>query len=96
MLEIDFKFETAGDASDDPFLDPYEVQLMFGQTQRSMEDGIRRKLDGVVCGEHGKAPRITITATYDNETEEMDLNYHIDTCCQMFLVRVVKTLNNTN
>lgn len=96
MLEIEFKFETAGDVSDDPFLDPYEVQLMFGQTQRSMETGIRRKLEGVVCSEHGKAPHITITATYDNATEDMDLNYHIDTCCQMFLVRVVKTLNNTN
>ena len=94
MLEIIFDFDTEGNAHEDAFLDPYELEMLFEQTKGSIQAGLERKLADVTCDEHGKEPRITITGRYDHETEQMDLNYHIDTCCQLFLVRVVKLLNN--
>lgn len=94
MLKIEFDFDTEGATSDDAFLDPYEIELMFEQTRQSLQTGLQRKLAGVTCPEHGKAPHIIISGRYNNETEDMDLNYNIDTCCKLFLVQVVKTLNN--
>ncbi|MAU13680.1 MAG: hypothetical protein CL607_27940 [Anaerolineaceae bacterium] len=94
MLEINFDFDTEGSAHEDAFLDAYELDMLFQQTSQSIRAGLERKLADVTCAEHGNAPRITITGRYDRETEQMDLNYHVDTCCQLFLVRVVKLLNN--
>lgn len=93
MLEIVYDFDTEGDAHEDAFLDPYELNLMFEQTRQSLDSSLHRKLAGVTCTEHGKAPRLTITGRYNQETEEMDISYHVDTCCQMFLVQVVRLLN---
>lgn len=94
MLKIDYDFDTEGEAHEDAYFDPYELNMLFEQTRQSLDTGLRRKLEGVVCKEHNQPPSITITGRYDQETEQMDINYHVDTCCQMFLVRVVSMLNN--
>jgi hypothetical protein len=94
-LEINFDFDTEGAAHEDALLDTYELNVMFEQTRGSLRRDLERKLNGVVCAEHGDPPRITISGRYNHDSEQMDINYHIDTCCQMFLVRVVKTLNQT-
>jgi hypothetical protein len=92
-MDIVFNFDTDGIAHEDAFLDAYELSLLFDQTRHDIESGLRRKLHQVVCADHEQPPRITISGRYDHETEQMDIQYHIDTCCQMFLVRVVKILN---
>ncbi len=92
-MEITFDFETEGVVQEDPFLDSYELALLFEQTRQEIESGLRRKLHQVICAEHGQPPRITISGRYNHDSEQMDIQYHIDTCCQMFLVRVVKMLN---
>lgn len=94
MVNIQFDFETEGVEHDTPFLDPYEIHLMFEQTKQSMRAGIERKLAGLTCPEHQQAPTVTITGRYNNESEDMDISYHIDTCCKPFFMRVVQTLNN--
>jgi hypothetical protein len=94
-LEINFDFDTEGVLHADALLDPYELNVLFDQTRSTLRRDLERKLSGVVCAEHDEPPRITISGRYDHDTEQMDINYHIDTCCQMFLVRVVKTLNQT-
>lgn len=92
-MEILFDFETEGMAHEDALLDPYELNMLFQQTKQDLEAGLRRKLQGIVCDDHEQPPRITITGRYDQQTEQMDIQYHIDTCCKLFLVRVVKILN---
>ena len=96
MVQIDFDFRTEGDELPDAFLDSYELELMFEQTRQSMRAGLERKLANATCEEHGEAPQITITGLYDNETEQMDIQYHIDTCCKLFLMRVMQRLNMQN
>lgn len=92
-MEIAFDFQTEGDELPDAFLDSYELEMMFDNTRRSISNGLEHKLGDVVCGEHGDAAKFKITGVYDNETEQMDIQYHVDTCCQMFLVRVMRILN---
>jgi len=92
-MDIEFDLRTEGEELPDAFLDSYELELMFDSTRRSIRSGLERKLDGVVCDEHGEPPKFKITGVYNNEAEQMDIHYHVDTCCQMFLVRVMRILN---
>lgn len=92
-LEIDFDLRVEGEALADPFLDSYELELMFDGTRRSIGAGLKRKFADVVCDEHIAAPRFKISGVYDNALEEMDIQYHVDTCCQAFLLRVMQILN---
>ena len=96
MLQINYDFETLGEENKDAWLDPYELTMLFEETRQTIDADLQRKLAEIRCDEHDEAPRITITARYDHEQEEMDLQYHIDTCCKLFLVRVIKVLNATN
>lgn len=92
-LEIDFDFRVEGEALADPFLDRYELELMFESTRQSIGAGLQRRFAHIVCEDHTAAPRFTISGVYDNGLEEMDIQYHVDTCCQRFLLRVMQILN---
>lgn len=92
-MQIEFDFQTEGDELPDAYFDAFELDVMFQHTRESIRKTLEHKLTGVVCDQHGEAPRFTITATYNHETEQMDLAYNIDTCCKLFLVRVTKILN---
>lgn len=96
MVKLVFDFDIEGALQDDPYLDSYTLNYMFEQTKESMGKGLARKLEGVKCDEHGEEATITITGRYSGRAEQMDIDYHIDTCCQLFLVRVVKMLNKVN
>ncbi|MCY4464977.1 MAG: hypothetical protein OXE46_05520 [Chloroflexi bacterium] len=93
MLQIVFDLRAEGDEQPDAFLDSTELELMFAGTRRSAGDALRRKFATVICGEHGSAPKFTISGVYDRATEQMDLRYHVDTCCKAFLLRVMQILN---
>ncbi len=92
-LNIEFDLRVDGEAQADPFLDGYELEQMFASTRQSIGGGLRRKFAGIVCAEHAVAPRFKISGVYDNSLEEMDIQYHVDTCCQGFLMRVMRILN---
>ena len=92
-LEIDFDLRVEGEALAEPFLDRYELELMFEGTRQSIGAGLQRKFADIVCDEHAEAPRFTISGVYNNALEEMDIQYHVDTCCQRFLLRVMQILN---
>ena len=96
MAKVVFDFDIDGTLQEDPYLDSYTLNYMFEQTKHSLGDGLARKLEGIRCDEHGEEPTITITGRYSGRAEQMDIDYHIDTCCQLFMVRVVKMLNTVN
>ena len=96
MVEIIYDFDIEGALHEDPFLDRYEITVMFEQTRASIGQGLKRKLEHITCAEHGAAPKLTITGRYDAEREEFDIGYNVDTCCKLFLVQVIKILNQVN
>ena len=95
-LKIEFDFQLAGDSKPNAFLDEYELRQMFDSARKSLGAGLERAFGDVVCGEHGKAPAFKISGIYDRDTEDMDIQYHVDTCCQFFLLRVMRLLNQRN
>ena len=92
-LQIEFDFRAEGEALPDPFLDAVELEQLFESTRQSVGAGLRRKFADLRCGEHDEAPAFKISGVYDHEAESMDLQYHVDTCCQFFLLRVMQVLN---
>jgi len=92
-LKISFDLRAEGAEQPDAFLDDYELERLFESTRTSLAAGLRRKFATVRCAEHGVAPQFRISGRYDKDSEEMDLQYHVDTCCQLFLLRVMQILN---
>lgn len=92
-MEIQFNLRTEGEELPEAFLDVTELEQLFASTRHSIGAGLRRKFRGVACAEHAQAPKFLISGVYDNEKEEMDLQYHVDTCCRYFLLRVMQILN---
>ncbi|RMG84276.1 MAG: hypothetical protein D6712_11530 [Chloroflexi bacterium] len=97
-IEITFEFQVqqGSNGSGGEHADSLEQHMLFEHTRASLERDIRRKLGRIVCNEHHEAPKIHITCTYDALNEQMDVNWNIDTCCKLFFVQVVKTLNQVN
>lgn len=92
-LIIEFDLRVDGEAPAAPFLDGYELEQMFEGARQSIGGDLRRKFTDIVCAEHAQAPQFKISGVYDNSIEEMDIQYHVDTCCQRFLMRVMRILN---
>ncbi len=92
-MEIEFDLRTQGEALPDAFLDSAELALMFDSTRQSIGAGLRRKFRDVLCAEHAQAPKFVISGLYNNENEAMEIEYHVDTCCRYFLLRVMQILN---
>ena len=92
-MNIKFDLRAEGEALPEAFLDQAELEQMFLSTSRSIEAGLRRKFTDIQCGEHARAPTFQISGVYDRAIEEMDIQYHVDTCCHYFLLRVMRILN---
>ena len=92
-MKIEFDLHSEGEALPDAFLDETELEQMFESTRRSIGAGLRRKFRAVHCAEHEQAPNFLISGVYDRDTEELDIQYHVDTCCRYFLLRVMQILN---
>lgn len=95
-MNIKFDLRSEGDACSEAFLDERELQQMFDGTRRSIGAGLRRKFQSERCPEHGQAPAFLIQGVYDRGLEEMQIQYHVDTCCRRFLLRVMQVLNQRN
>lgn len=91
--DIRFDFAIEGELHDGSFLNAYEVSLMFSQTERELGEALMRKLEGLICPQHGQVARLTVRGRYDAARDEMDIHYDLDPCCPMFMARVIKTLN---
>lgn len=96
MTIIRYDFDIDGALHEDPFLDSTEIAMIFEQTKQSMTQALERKLAEITCDEHAAEATITITGRYNAETEQFDISYHLDTCCKLFMVRVVKLMNTVN
>lgn len=95
MIDITFEFSTGGQPTDsDPFLDDYEIRLLFESTRQQMRQQITRALNHLRCETHGQAPRVKVSGVYNRTNEQFDLQYHIDGCCNLLVMQAIHALNN--
>lgn len=91
MVEVVFNIEMI--ESDQGWLDSYERGVLIEQTKNQLEAHIQQALKNLLCDTHQQPPQVTINGRYDVETEELNVEYDIQTCCQLFLMQCVARLN---
>lgn len=95
MIEIEFNIRVDRDNPQDaPWLDESEMAMMLDYTKQQIRQHVQNTLGDLRCEEHGGAPRVIVSGAYSLETEQLELSYHIDTCCPMLLMRAVAALNH--
>jgi hypothetical protein len=94
MTEIILQFEVDDRPTTPETVTDEALAEMLAHTGEQIREQVMRKTSDLRCAEHGNAPRITVTATYESASEQMELAYHVDACCQMLLLRTVQALNH--
>ncbi len=93
MLEIEINLTLQDEQSADPLLDAYETDMLLQSTQIQLRQHIESRLAEMTCDEHHEAPKVKVTAVYSRQDEQIDVEYHVDTCCKALLVRSVAALS---
>jgi hypothetical protein len=95
MVEITFDFHAEGDSiSPEPYLDRYELNRLFDHTREQIQRTVEQKLGDVRCKEHNQPPRVTVTGLCSHVDEQLHIEYHLDTCCKLFLAESISRLNH--
>jgi hypothetical protein len=79
--------------SDEGWLDSYERGVMVEQTKNQLASHIQNALKDLLCETHHQPPQVAINGKYDVETEELNVEYDVQTCCPLFLMQCVARLN---
>jgi hypothetical protein len=88
QFEVDDRPTTPAEVEDEYLAE------MLEHTGEQIRRDVERKLADMRCAEHDQPPRVSVTGTYDTAAEQMELSYHVDSCCQMLLLRTVQALNH--
>ena len=91
-VQFDITVDEAG-AHDNPLLDPYELDMMLHHTKAQIEQHVQRCIGDLRCDEHGEPAQVCVSGIYSMETEQLDISYNIDACCQLFVLQAAAALN---
>ena len=94
MVNVDFVYEVDQQPVTGETLEAnYDLAMLFEHTQEQVRRQVQDKLGDLRCPDHDQPPRVTVTLAYSEDSGQTDLSYHIDTCCQGFLLDCVRSLN---
>jgi hypothetical protein len=94
MVEVIVQFEVDDrPVTVDEVTDEYLAE-MLEHTGAQIRRQVERQIGEMRCEEHGGQPKVTVTGMYSTDSDQMELSYHVDTCCQMLLLRAVQALNH--
>jgi hypothetical protein len=97
MVEVTFDIQVVDEDDALPeaerFLDNYELDMMLEHTRSQLNTHIQRALAGMRCAEHDQPPAVRVEGEYHLDTEQLEVNYHVETCCKPFLMQTVMALN---
>lgn len=93
MVDVQFDMKLTGDSPESgALLDPLEIRQLLESTQHHIAQHIQNRLGGQVCEEHGEAPRVIVTGSYDLDGEQLDVQYNIEACCNLMIMRAAALL----
>ncbi len=88
MVDIQFDITTTGESPESgALLDPLETRQLLESTQHHIATHIHNRLDGHVCDVHGEPPRVIVTGTYDLDSEQLDVQYNVEACCNLMVMK---------
>lgn len=93
MVDIEFNISLQDEAGEAPLLDEYEIEHLVESTKAQIRQHVENRLGNMFCEDHDKPPRVLVTGTYSHETEQLEIQYNLDTCCKLMMVRCVGALS---
>jgi hypothetical protein len=90
---ITFDFQTHGTEANDAYIDSYELTMLFENTRQELGRALERKLHALTCEQHSTEAQVHIVGHYDFDSEQMDIQYHIEACCAPFRLRVIQAIS---
>ncbi|HEX2907582.1 MAG TPA: hypothetical protein VHO69_12010 [Phototrophicaceae bacterium] len=94
-MDIQVRFEIDGEpATPEQLADQYEIAEMLEHTGAQVRQQVEKALGALRCAEHDQPAQVIVTGQYVSDVGQMELAYHIDTCCKPFLLRAVHALNH--
>jgi len=94
QISFDIRIDDSQTA-DSPLFDEFELAQMLDHTKAQIIQYVQTQLGALRCPSHNEAPVVRVDGVYNADTEQLDFKYHIDTCCQMFLMQAIAALNRT-
>ncbi|MDX1993902.1 MAG: hypothetical protein SF029_16060 [bacterium] len=96
MIEVEFNIRVDdAESLPDRLMDDYELAIMLEQTKAQITKQVQASLGELRCAEHDQPPRVIVSGAYSTESEQLELQYNIDTCCKRFLMEAVHALNRS-
>lgn len=94
MIQITFNISIdESQVPDSPLFDEFELAQMLDHTKAQIVQFLQTRLGSLRCPTHDELARVRVDGVYNTDTEQLDFQYHIDTCCQMFLMQAIGVLN---
>jgi hypothetical protein len=93
MIELEFNITLQDEAGEDALLDEYETEALVESTKAQIRQHVENRLGNLFCEEHAKLARVIVTGSYSRDTEQLEIEYHLDTCCKLMMVRSVAALS---
>jgi hypothetical protein len=94
MIEVTVQFEVDDRPTTPSEIDDEYLAEMLDHTGEQVRQHVQARLGMMHCPEHGGAPKVTVTAQYQTDSEQMELSYHVDACCSRLLMMAVGALNH--
>jgi hypothetical protein len=95
MSDVTVCFEMDGEpVTPEQLEDQFELAELLVYTEAQIRQQVTRQLGDLHCAEHGQPPHVVVTGQYTSDVGQMELSYHVDTCCKPFLLRAVSALSH--
>ncbi|GAB4523083.1 MAG: hypothetical protein OHK0046_36360 [Anaerolineae bacterium] len=93
MIEVEFDIQVTDTPQEEPLFDTYEMDMMLAHTKEQMLKQVEASLGAMRCAQHDQPPKVRISGKYSLQTEQLEVVYNIDTCCNTFLMQSIRALN---
>jgi hypothetical protein len=94
MIDIEIYLDTEGE-TENPLLCEHELQALLDNTRVQVREHIQRRLGDTSCAEHGQSPKIIVNGVYALDTEQLELSYNIDACCNQMTMQTAARLSRS-
>ncbi|MCU0498413.1 MAG: hypothetical protein MUF87_13760 [Anaerolineae bacterium] len=91
MTEITFNITVDGE-NDDPLFDATAVDDMIDSTRTQIRQHILKRVGDLKCDQHAQAARVIVSGTYSLESEQLEIQYGIEACCNAMIMKTAALL----
>jgi hypothetical protein len=67
--------------------------MLIESTKAQIRQHVEDHLSSMFCEEHNQPPKVIVSGSYSRDTEQLEIQYNLETCCKMMLVRSVAALS---